>query len=526
MSETMDFSLIERLLEKILTSPAFDRSPRQQDLLRFLVRENLAGNGARLKGYAVGVGVFDRGVDFNPLTDSIVRVEMVRLRAKLADYYSHDGQFDAVRLNLAKGGFVIDFSLSDTPTSQADISDNIAALIVQHADRIKPIVAVLPIDCPNMHFDAAPALMAENLTGLLVSKLFRLSGLTVVVPHSPDETLKTKPCREIGDELGAHYLLTGSMRHSPQQTNVTLSLMGVCSNRLAWSDHFAIPLQASADTVEKLAQNTSNAVQSVLTQGNVHLFGNQDTTNNLAFDALLCGIECHRKYSQLEVAKALAHFIRAIEMDSMFSAAHAWAARTLLFQWSMRWDNSADLLSRARSLARKAVMLDKSSAFAYSILSWACLWFKQRETALSTSRKAAWLAPSNPEALLFLSMSLSATGAGNEALQYIQRAKELSPEPSPFYEFALGQAYMVSDIYDCAIAAFKRGFGLNKAFLPNLAHLCVTYGMAGMEPAMKETSRELLMLLGGDRTRMALPPWLDVKLESSYNHYLQQAGLL
>ncbi len=55
-------------------------------LLRFLVERTLEGRSHEVKEYAVGVDVFDRGADFDPRTDTIVRAEARRLRAKLAEY--------------------------------------------------------------------------------------------------------------------------------------------------------------------------------------------------------------------------------------------------------------------------------------------------------------------------------------------------------------------------------------------------------------------------------------------------------
>ena len=50
----IDHALLNTSLDKLLLSPIFDKSPRQQDLLRYLVKETLAGNAERLKGYTLG----------------------------------------------------------------------------------------------------------------------------------------------------------------------------------------------------------------------------------------------------------------------------------------------------------------------------------------------------------------------------------------------------------------------------------------------------------------------------------------
>ena len=68
-------------MEKILASPGFATSERHSKLLRHLVSMSLAGRGAEIKEYALGVELFGRGDSFDPATDAIVRTEASRLRA-------------------------------------------------------------------------------------------------------------------------------------------------------------------------------------------------------------------------------------------------------------------------------------------------------------------------------------------------------------------------------------------------------------------------------------------------------------
>jgi hypothetical protein len=74
-------------LENILASETFVRSRRMQRFLRFIVEETLAGRADQLGEYAVGIAVFDRGPDFEPGLDPIVRNDARRLRLKLLEYY-------------------------------------------------------------------------------------------------------------------------------------------------------------------------------------------------------------------------------------------------------------------------------------------------------------------------------------------------------------------------------------------------------------------------------------------------------
>lgn len=97
---------ILRHLSALLGSKYFSAAPRLREFLRFVVTETIAGRGNQLKEYSIGVNVYGRRSDFDPKQDSIVRVEAVKLRARLSDYYDQTNSWDGIRILLPKGGYV------------------------------------------------------------------------------------------------------------------------------------------------------------------------------------------------------------------------------------------------------------------------------------------------------------------------------------------------------------------------------------------------------------------------------------
>ena len=79
-------------------------SDRQRRLIQYLVTEELEGRGDRLKAISIATDVLGRSADFNPQTDSIVRVEMGRIRQTLELYYATLGQNDPVQIKFEKRG--------------------------------------------------------------------------------------------------------------------------------------------------------------------------------------------------------------------------------------------------------------------------------------------------------------------------------------------------------------------------------------------------------------------------------------
>ena len=116
-----DQNAIRAQLDRIVQSGPFAHSPRRQRFLEYIVNETLAGRGGRLKGYNVGLEVFDRPETFDPAIDPIVRIEAGRVREKLREYYDTDGLNDPVRIDLPKGAYTpqIEFRGTDTPKPDA-----------------------------------------------------------------------------------------------------------------------------------------------------------------------------------------------------------------------------------------------------------------------------------------------------------------------------------------------------------------------------------------------------------------------
>ena len=106
-------------LERILASPGFASADRASRFLRYVVERTIAGEGDQLKEYVIGRAVFDRGDDYDPRIDSIVRVEAGRLRSKIDEYYSGPGRGDAILIQLRRGSYAPAFEPRGRATTSA-----------------------------------------------------------------------------------------------------------------------------------------------------------------------------------------------------------------------------------------------------------------------------------------------------------------------------------------------------------------------------------------------------------------------
>jgi len=120
----VDFNTKEQVRKAVLSSGVLGQSEHQKSLFEYLLEYSFSAKPQKIKGYTIAVDIFDRNQDFDGTQDSIVRVEMYRLRANLERFNAKSQTF---RLNLEKGSYKIEVeSLRPKlqPSSSKDTATN------------------------------------------------------------------------------------------------------------------------------------------------------------------------------------------------------------------------------------------------------------------------------------------------------------------------------------------------------------------------------------------------------------------
>lgn len=204
-------------LGRILVSEAFVRSPRMQRFLEFVVEEKLAGREDQLGEYGVGTAVFDRGADFEPATDPIVRNEARRLRLKLCEYYRTASAEDQVLIDVPKGGYAPSFG---SPVSQA----------VRRATARR--IAVLPLDV----LSATPETSGQTraFASLLTARLTNLDGIETVAHRF----VQDHAIRDTVAELSVSHVVHGSAIEIDGQWRMVVNLTLAAEGTQVWAGEF------------------------------------------------------------------------------------------------------------------------------------------------------------------------------------------------------------------------------------------------------------------------------------------------
>jgi hypothetical protein len=102
--------LIQTQIERILHSEELRGCENLRRLLKFLADRSACGQADELKEYIVAIDGLGKPSSYDPRKNSTVRIQVGRLRQKLADYYRTEGQRDPVVIDVPKGRFKLKFA--------------------------------------------------------------------------------------------------------------------------------------------------------------------------------------------------------------------------------------------------------------------------------------------------------------------------------------------------------------------------------------------------------------------------------
>ena len=127
-------------VERISQSKTFRGSDVLRHLFSYLVDSSLAGTADDLKEYTVAVDALGKPASYDPRQESAVRMQVGRLRQKLAEYYRTEGVEDPIIVDLPKGGFTVVFEPRKSSFEQIPLPPPVPEQMPPAGSRTREIV--------------------------------------------------------------------------------------------------------------------------------------------------------------------------------------------------------------------------------------------------------------------------------------------------------------------------------------------------------------------------------------------------
>jgi TolB-like protein/Tfp pilus assembly protein PilF len=468
---------IRAALRKLSSSPRFASSERLCRFLAFTVEETLAGKTDQLKETIVGAEVFGRKPDYDPRLDAVVRIEAVKLRARLKEYYDNEGRNDPVRIDLPKGGYVPVFlpqasgepaAVSPQATPRRRIWIALAPLVLLAAgglwwlvgSRLPTPVAQVPSIAVLPFVDLSEAkdqeYFCDGMTEEIIDALARLHGFHVAARSSAFAFKnKQQDIREIGRKLNVGAVLEGSVRKSGNRLRVTAQLNNVADGFHLWSETYEREMKDIFTLQDEISRAIVSTLRVQLGETAKAPLVTPPTGNLDAYNLYLQARYLHSKWQFEPMRQSVTVYEQAIARDSGFAPAYAGMASSYTWLGFFR-ARPRDVMPGAKEAARKALSIDNQLAAAHlSLGDVKAVYDWDWEGARREYETALRINPDDSSAHFSHSLLyLAPLGRIDEAIQEMQRARDLDPLNVVIHTY-LGMLFYFGGRYQDAVTQLR-----------------------------------------------------------------------
>ncbi len=482
-----EIGAVETALRAILGSPEFRGSERMGRFLRFAVEHTLRGDPAPLKEYVIGVGVFDRGEDFDPRQDPIVRVEARRLRAKLKQYYETEGRDAPVVIDFPDRGYVPTFRfrrpgpvrrhrkllLAGAGICLAGITA--VAILWPRRSTPPPSIVVLPF--LNLSPDPANEYIGDGFTEEITNALSAIPELRVVARTSAFRFKgQTEDVRAIGERLKVQWVLEGSVRKEADRLRVTAQLLDASTRLHAWSHTYDATMAGLFEVQERIADEICGALKIRLSPAANRSLARSRAVKREAYEAYLKGRYFWYRLTPEALRKSISYLSQAVQIDPKYAAAHAALADSYSALPQFELEPPGELLDKCKSAAERALALDSDSPEAHFAVGVArAIADRDPAGAERAFLRALELKPSLTAARQAYAVTcLSATGRHEQAIAEMRRVVADDPV-SPTARCLLGQTLGYAGRLEEAVQEAQLSLELEPGLLYASQALAVAY---------------------------------------------------
>jgi TolB-like protein/Tfp pilus assembly protein PilF len=390
-------------------------------------------------------------------------------------------------------------------------------------------IAVLPFKYSGNNADLTA--LAEGLTEEIITGMSRFSHLRVIARGSTAKySSEAGDLRAIGKELGARYVMEGSVRPAGTKVRMSAHLVDTSTGAGLWADTYDRAFSSDAmldllDDVVPCIVATVGDSQGVLAHSMTNALRDRDPESLTQYEAVLRSFGYHQHVSREEHLAGLTALEHAIQQTPV--RADCWAMLSWLYrgEFSHGFNARPDPLGRASEAARRAIETDPTNAIAHAALA-SVLFCEKDFVAFRTAAKRA-LALNRMEgyATAYLGLQLAYSGAWEEGCALVERATHLNANHPGWYWLPLStNAYRLGD--GPRALEFAHKVNIPGLWTTHLA-LALSYCLLGELDKAKDATRRLVTL----RPKFAEDPeadlamWFQPELAQQMLTDLRKAGL-
>ncbi len=390
-------------------------------------------------------------------------------------------------------------------------------------------VAVLPFKYSGNNADLTA--LADGLTEDITTGLSRFSYLKVIARSSTERYASgAVDVRLAGKELGAHFVMEGSLRQAGTKLRLAVQLVDAVSGAHLWAENFERTFTPETifalqdELVPRIVSTVADA-HGILPHTMSEAVRGKDPAQLTPYEAVLRGFGYAERVSPAEHTVARTALERAVKASPNYAYAWAMLAFLIADEYAFAFNPQPDPLERSLQAARRAVELDSSGHRGYQALANVLFYRREIQAFRTAAEKAIALNPMDGCNIAQLGALIAYGGEWERGCALVEQALQLNPNHPGWYWFApCFNAYRKRD-YDSALSL---GLKIN---LPSLysTHmvLAAIYGQLGQRDEAAKAVQELLKLRPniGSIVRPALSTRFDPEFSQHLIDGLRKAGL-
>ena len=376
----------------------------------------------------------------------------------------------------------------------------------------RPSIAVLPF--VNMSGDPEQDYFADGMVEDIITGLSRIRWLFVIARNS-SFTYKGRAVdvKQAGHELGARYVLEGSVRKVGSRVRIAGQLIDAEDGSHIWAERYDRELTDVFALQDEITISVIAAIEPNLRRAEIERIKRKRPDSLDAYDLLLRALPDVYTFMPQGAAKGLPLLDQALALEPTYALAHgfaAWAHQTLFVRGGMNAENRAKSIRHAHA----AIEHGSGDAMALALAGFTIgLVEHDRGLADETFAQALALSPSCAFVYLFGGVPVVYGGDVARAIAWSEQAMRLSPldAMSCVPQGVIGCGNFLSGRHEEAVIAFRRAVGLNPGFSIVHGWLAASLARLGrMDEAKAAAARHLSLdphfSIGRWSTAMGLAP--------------------
>ena len=250
----------------------------------------------------------------------------------------------------------------------------------------KPSIAILPF--VNMSGDTEQEFLADGMSEDITTALSRVRSFFVIARNSSSTYRgRTVDVRQVGRELGARYLLEGSVRCGGMRLRVSAQLADAETGTQVWAERYDRDLQDIFTLQDEITEAVTRSIEPAISEAERQRAVQKPPANLNAWEAYQRGIWHMASPTPQDRAAAQKMFDRAIGLDPTFAQPYYLQAYMLFGEPAgyLGTRTSAETAALAEPLTRRAIELDPHDADAHAIATIVSAWSGDWDGALARS---------------------------------------------------------------------------------------------------------------------------------------------